>query len=76
MSKDDELFHLVHVYLREEIFETNTEYQYTESLTTIFIHFLGNILFRGFDTIYPRCIDFISDNGRTIKIDKGNVKKP
>lgn len=63
-----ELDCLVSGYLRQEFLRSN-DYQYPESLTVIFIHFLGNILF-GFDLICDKYKHFVSDDRKILEIDE------
>lgn len=65
----EQVTHLVNGYLREELLGSNNEYLYPESLTALFIRFLGNVLL-GFDVICEKYKDFISDNGRVLMVDK------
>ena len=57
---------LVCGYLKQEFLESH-EYQYPESLTVVFIQFLGYILF-GFDLIDEEYKGFISDDRQILKI--------
>ena len=57
---------LVSGYLKQEFLQLY-EYQYPESLTVIFVHFLGNVLF-GFDLIYDQYKHFISNEGKVLDI--------
>ena len=64
---------LVAGYLKREFLRSNTEYQYPESLTLLFIQFLGNILLR-FDMILEKYRDFISDDGQILEINNEKCK--
>ena len=59
---------LVTGYLKQEFLQVNEKYQYPESLTLLFIQFLGNVLF-GFDIINEKYKDFICDDGQILEID-------
>ena len=71
---DVELHNLVYGYLRLE-FLGSIEYHYPESLTAIFIQFLGNIIFPGFDIIPDEYKDFVSDDCRVFKINGDKCNK-
>ena len=67
----EELDWLVTGYLKEQFLNAD-DYQYPESLTAVFIQFLGNIFLK-FDVFYPMHEKCVQDDGKILKFGYGQL---